>query len=92
MEDNLFVIYKEMISDELRILIKEYFESKESSLIPVKGSSTFPLRKSIREIPEELADELCKQLTTTMQQYFINFKPNKNNIRLYLSNYGIVVF
>jgi len=50
MEDNLFVIYKEMISDELRILIKEYFESKESSLIPVKGSSTFPLRKSIKKL------------------------------------------
>jgi len=90
MEDKLSVIYKEMISDDLRISIKEYFESKESSLVPVKGSSLFPLRKSVREIPGELADELCKQLLITMQQYFIDFKPNKNNIRLYLSNYGVV--
>lgn len=84
------VLYKQMISDDLRNDILNYFQSKESGLIPVKGSREFPLRKQIREIPKELASELVKELSTTLSQYYIKFNPNINNIRLYLSNFGIV--
>jgi hypothetical protein len=85
-----YVIYKQMISDDLRNNILEYFQQKESNLIPCKGSSDFPLRKQIREIPQNLASDLVKELSTTLSQYYIKFNPNINNIRLYLSNCGIV--
>lgn len=84
------VIYKQMISDDLKNDILNYFQLKESNLVPCKGSSDFPLRKQIREIPNNLALQLVKELSITMSQYYIKFNPNINNIRLYLSNYGIV--
>lgn len=84
------VIYKSMISTDLHEEILNYYRSKESTLDYVKGSSKFPLRRQQREIPDILADELVKQLKTTISQYYTVFEPNKNNIRIYQSNYGII--
>ena len=64
--------------------------SIESNLNGVSGSSIFPLRKQVRELPQEISNELIKQLITTMSQYYVVFTPNQNNIRIYFSNYGIV--
>ena len=49
--DNAEVIYKSMISSELQKDILNYFMSIESNLNSVSGSSIFPLRKQIRELP-----------------------------------------
>lgn len=54
-------------------------------------SSAFPLRRQIREIPDVLAQELARQLKITMSNYYTKFEPNENNIRIYQSNYGIIL-
>jgi hypothetical protein len=83
------VIYKSMISPDLQEEILTYYRAKESTLEYVKGSSAFPLRRQIREIPDILAQELARQLKITMGQYYTVFEPNEKNIRIYQSNYGI---
>lgn len=83
------VIYKSMISPDLHTEIINYYRAKESTLEYVKGSSAFPLRRQIREIPDNLAQELARQLKITISQYYTVFEPNDKNIRIYQSNYGI---
>jgi hypothetical protein len=83
------VIYKSMISPDLHEEILTYYRAKESTLEYVKGSSAFPLRRQIREIPDILAQELARQLKITMSQYYTVIEPNEKNIRIYQSNYGI---
>jgi len=85
------VIYKSMISSDLHDDILTYYRAKESTLEYVKGSSAFPLRRQIREIPDVLAQELSSQLKITMSNYYTMFEPNKKNIRIYQSNYGIIL-
>lgn len=85
------VIYKSMISTDLLDEILIYYRAKEPTLEYVKGSSAFPLRRQIREIPDNLALELSKQLKITMSPYYTVFEPNEKNIRIYQSNYGIVL-
>ena len=83
------VIYKSMISPDLHEEILNYYRAKKSTLEYVKGSSAFPLRRQIREIPDNLAKELARQLQITMSNYYTVFEPNEKNIRIYQSNYGI---
>jgi len=83
------VIYKSMISPDLHEDILTYYRAKESTLEYVKGSSAFPLRRQIREIPDNLAQELARQLAITIGPYYSVFEPNARNIRIYQSNYGI---
>ncbi len=83
------VIYKSMISKDLQEDILNYYRAKESTLEYVNGSGAFPLRRQIREIPDNLAQNLTHQLQVTMSQYYTIFVPNHKNIRIYQSNYGI---
>lgn len=84
------VIYKSMISSELHEEILNYYRAKETTLDFVKGSSAFPLRRQIREIPSNLAHELARQLGITVAPYYTSFEPNAQNIRIYQSKYGII--
>lgn len=85
------IIYKSMISDELRKDILDYYDRKKNNLEFVKGSHKFPLRRQIRELPDELTTQLTNQLNTTMSQYYTYFNTNSNNVRIYESNYGIIL-
>jgi hypothetical protein len=84
------VIYKSMISSDLHEEIMSFYRAKESTLEYIKGSSTFPLRRQIREIPDDLAKELVRQLNITIGSYYTEFEPNIQNIRIYQSRYGII--
>jgi hypothetical protein len=83
------ILYKSIISDDLRKEILSYYYEKESELFYSKNG-TFPSRKFLGELPFELANELIKQLSTTTKQYYKKFIPNSKNIRIYYSTYGIV--
>jgi len=89
-QDKRFVLYKSMISDDLREDILNYYNKIQNNLKYVKGSSVFPLRRQVRELPDDLTTILIKELYTSINGYFTKFIPNANNIRIYQSNYGIV--
>jgi hypothetical protein len=86
-----YILYKSMISDDLREEILNYYNKIQNNLEFVKGSSVFPLRRQLRELPDELAMMLMRELYTSINGYFTKFIPNGNNIRIYQSNYGIVL-
>jgi hypothetical protein len=84
------IIYKSIISTDLQQDILSYYNSVEINTISDKSSIFFPIRKSIKEIPLDLAEQLVKECIVTMSQYYTYFKPNIEYIRIYHSNYGIV--
>ena len=85
----MVVLYKALISDELRKDILEYY-SMHCDLPYVSGSSLFPCRPKLDSISTELEQRLARELTVTLSGYFTEFSANLRNIRIYESHYGIV--
>ena len=84
------IIYKSMISNDLRQDILEYWvQAKESNSCSDNGSVYFPKRHLVRYLPDELETRLKKELVTTMGQYYTIFNPDTSYVRIYYSNYGI---
>ncbi len=83
------VLYKAIISDELRQDILEYY-SVNSNLPYVSGSSVFPCRRRLDNISTSLEQRLVHELTVTLSGYFTEFSADPRNIRIYESHYGIV--
>ncbi len=83
------LIYKSMISDDLRADILGYY-LESNNLTSDNGSAYFPKRRVLRELPQELTNRLNQELEITTSQYYLKFVPNTDYIRIYHSNYGIV--
>jgi arginyl-tRNA synthetase len=81
------ILYKSIISDDLRKEILSYYYEKESELFYSKNG-TFPSRKFLGELPFELANELIKQLSTNkcIKKSSTNFVTNTFFICITYSN------
>lgn len=84
------ILYKSVISNDLKEDILSHYHENESKILCDGGSRIFPKRKVIKEIPDLFTKRLNKELVVTMSQYYTTFIPDINNIRVYHSNYGIV--
>ena len=83
------IIYKSMISNDLRNDMLEYYLSV-NNIFSDNGSVYFPKRRVLKHLPDKYIQELKKELMITMDQYYLKFIPNTDYIRIYQSNYGIV--
>jgi hypothetical protein len=78
-----------MISNDLRDDILNYY-LESTNLSSDNGSTYFPKRRVLKDLPDHLIQTLKQELEITMDQYYLKFVPNTNYIRIYHSNYGIV--
>lgn len=79
-----------MISNELREDILDYYNTLHDTLPYVSGSSVFPCRRKFDCLPNDILSRLVTELTVTLSGYFVDFKVNPNNARIYESNYGTI--
>lgn len=84
------IIYKSLISTDLHEDIIVFYEAKRANLNYCSGSSNFPLRKQLRELPEDLIERLSAELTVTLSGYYTDLKIFGQSARIYESTHGVV--
>ena len=80
-------LYKSMISGDLWDDILSFYRGLRGDLVAVSGSGTFPERKHLRELPDELLFRLHNELRVVLQDYYFI---HLDNVRIFESNYGVV--
>ena len=81
--------YERVISDSLCNELLEYFNSIKHRLIHMSASPKFPPRKHDRNIPEYLVEKIKQNVHDNIGKKYQNMAI-KDNIRIYLSNFGTV--
>lgn len=89
MEEEVCNIYNQVLCEELQEKIISFFNSVKDDL-PCTGNGIFPDRRQLRMLPDELSDEIIREVERTCSNYFTVFAPNRSNIRIYHSTYGQV--
>lgn len=84
-------LYKSLISQDLCSRLLEHYRHISNDLPPANTtSSMFPPRIHLRDVPDDICADICKELLITLQGYYINIEVNPRNVRVYHSKFGRV--